>query len=351
MGVGAVRADASQAPLDLERRMIGIRSRESRRARVEIRDGRAGAVVKRCTRSIRTEAAGRWTAATPADERPVSPCPSDSGPIPRPRRTPPEGRPRRAERGGGRGEDAVLASVAPNVPWVLRARTPVSMGSSNGAVQSLAAAGTRRRSSCPPPDHPRIKSGGGGLPGISLSHTARTPCKHMDGRPHIVMPGLVPLLSGSDFLPVSDRPHRHGRPRIKSGGLPAIHVPPPAHPLRAHTAMPQDVDARNKSGHDEKRGGTPRVNPSFDSTGLFKTRLKPSHAPCPPNLNRTAMGLSRPSTWLLEHRRSWLSEMAGTSPAMTREVDERGRGGHECSGGVAAARASVRTPAARPPGT
>ena len=30
-------------------------------------------------------------------------------------------------------------------------------------------------------------------------------------------------------------------------------------------------------------------NPSFDSTGLFKTKLNPSHAPCPPKLNRTAV--------------------------------------------------------------
>ena len=45
-----------------------------------------------------------------------------------------------------------------------------------------------------------------------------------------------------------------------NGLVPGIHVPPSARPLRAHTAMPQDVDARNKSRHDEKRGGTLRAS-------------------------------------------------------------------------------------------
>ena len=48
--------------------------------------------------------------------------------------------------------------------------------------------------------------------------------------------------------------HRHrARPEIKpdsNGLVPGIHVHPPAHPLPAHAAMPQHVDARNKSGHD-----------------------------------------------------------------------------------------------------
>ncbi len=34
------------------------------------------------------------------------------------------------------------------------------------------------------------------------------------------------------------------------GLVPGIHVPPPLRPRPARTAMPQDVDARNKSGHD-----------------------------------------------------------------------------------------------------
>ncbi len=34
------------------------------------------------------------------------------------------------------------------------------------------------------------------------------------------------------------------------GLVPGIHVPPPPRPRPARTAMPQDVDARNKSGHD-----------------------------------------------------------------------------------------------------
>ena len=45
-------------------------------------------------------------------------------------------------------------------------------------------------------------------------------------------------------------------------GVPGIHVPPPARPLPAHTAMPQDVDARNKPGHDG-RGTPPRIRRRF----------------------------------------------------------------------------------------
>ena len=41
---------------------------------------------------------------------------------------------------------------------------------------------------------------------------------------------------------------------VMPGLVPGIHVPPPHRPLTAHAAMPQDVDARNKSGHDG--GGT-----------------------------------------------------------------------------------------------
>ena len=71
------------------------------------------------------------------------------------------------------------------------------------------------------------------------------------------------------------------------------HLPPP---------LPPDgrMDARNKSGHDDmrgghdgKRGGTLGVDPSPDSAEPLETRLNPGHAPCPPNLNRTAVGRSR----------------------------------------------------------
>ena len=59
-------------------------------------------------------------------------------------------------------------------------------------------------------------------------------------------------------------------PRIKSGGVPGTHVPPPTRPLPAHTAMPQDVDGRDKPGHDELgvRGpgdGDPGAGPSLGS--------------------------------------------------------------------------------------
>ena len=57
-------------------------------------------------------------------------------------------------------------------------------------------------------------------------------------------------------------------PYVMPGLVPGIHVPPPARPLPAHTAMPQDVDARNKSGHDDVgRSGTGRKSKP-DSNGL-----------------------------------------------------------------------------------
>ena len=43
---------------------------------------------------------------------------------------------------------------------------------------------------------------------------------------------------------------------VVPGLVPGTHVHPQARPLPAHTAMPQDVDGRDKPGHDV-RGGTP----------------------------------------------------------------------------------------------
>ena len=37
---------------------------------------------------------------------------------------------------------------------------------------------------------------------------------------------------------------------VMPGLVPGIHVGPPPRPLPARTAMPRDVDGRNKSGHD-----------------------------------------------------------------------------------------------------
>ena len=39
-------------------------------------------------------------------------------------------------------------------------------------------------------------------------------------------------------------------PVVMPGLVPGIHVGPPPRPLPARTAMPRDVDGRNKSGHD-----------------------------------------------------------------------------------------------------
>ncbi len=54
------------------------------------------------------------------------------------------------------------------------------------------------------------------------------------------------------------------------GLVPGIHVPPPPRPRPARSTMPQDVDARNKSGHDgwgERRTGEcpprPTLSPPF----------------------------------------------------------------------------------------
>ena len=80
-----------------------------------------------------------------------------------------------------------------------------------------------------------------------------------------VMPGLVPLLSGSVSVKrLGTRIWAHWRfhvavpsvaplsPTVMPGLVPGIHVPPLPRPSPARTAMPQDVDARNKSGHDEE---------------------------------------------------------------------------------------------------
>ena len=63
---------------------------------------------------------------------------------------------------------------------------------------------------------------------------------------------------------------------------------------------------------------------SFDSTGAAKTQLNPSHAPCLPKLNRTAMDLFRASPSVGPIERCANAWMAGTSPAMTSRVHARG---------------------------
>src|SRR6202795_3309047 len=50
------------------------------------------------------------------------------------------------------------------------------------------------------------------------------------------------------------------------------------------------------------------------------TQKNQCHAPCPPKLNRTAVGLSRPSTSLRPSRKSW---MPGTSLACPGHDAER----------------------------
>ena len=69
-----------------------------------------------------------------------------------------------------------------------------------------------------------------------------------------------PSLGISPWIVRRTGDRRHFRPHFVMPGLvPGIHVPPPPRPRPARTAMPQDVDARNKSGHDggRKRGSVP----------------------------------------------------------------------------------------------
>ena len=168
-------------------------------------------------------------------------------------------------------------------------------------------------SSWPPPDHPRIKSGGGGVPLLSglgwvdrvhgldssgfrkiesnrgsqksPSHKPRRypppscplPTSSWPGlsrpstsRRRLVRSGLTPRCRKT-WVPgrppdlIRGRARRWGRSETgrkskpdSNGLVPAIHVPPPAHPLRAHTAMSQDVDARKTPGLDPGAGMTRR---------------------------------------------------------------------------------------------
>ena len=54
---------------------------------------------------------------------------------------------------------------------------------------------------------------------------------------------------------------------VMPGLVPGIHAPLPPRPLPARTAMPQDVDARNKSGHDD------RAKPRPDQNGFTTTNM------------------------------------------------------------------------------
>jgi len=57
-------------------------------------------------------------------------------------------------------------------------------------------------------------------------------------------------------------------PTVMPGLVPGIHVLRPVRPFPAHTAMPQDVDTRNKSGYDDKKGsaGGRRHRPTLSPT-------------------------------------------------------------------------------------
>ena len=63
---------------------------------------------------------------------------------------------------------------------------------------------------------------------------------------------------------------------VMPGLVPGIHVPPPFRPLPARTAMSQDVDARNKSGHDDMgtdRAACPATERGAGISGAPTSRL------------------------------------------------------------------------------
>jgi len=94
----------------------------------------------------------------------------------------------------------------------------------------------------------RETTGGAGVP-KSVSRVERSA-----GNPLVPMRSIQPAKSKPDT----------------SGLVPGIHAPPPLRPRPARTAMPQDVDTRNKSGHDGRNVvGLPPVNLSL--LGLKKT--------------------------------------------------------------------------------
>ena len=98
------------------------------------------------------------------------------------------------------------------------------------------------------------------VPSIERSRTVARPSHSAPRPPPIVMPGLVP----------------------------GIHVEPPPRSLRARTAMPQDVDGRNKSGHDG--GGRRRGKPGWQQGERKRSRLSawsPSRRPTGKQWNKS----------------------------------------------------------------
>ena len=64
------------------------------------------------------------------------------------------------------------------------------------------------------------------------------------------MRGLGTRISARRRLPIAVPSVAPLSPAVMPGLVPGIHAPPPPRPCPARTATPQDVDARNESGHD-----------------------------------------------------------------------------------------------------
>ena len=123
---------------------------------------------------------------------------------------------------------------------------------------------------------PRLKAGVTGREDGAIGDGAGR-CGDPRHRPHVVMPGLVP-------------------------GIPVV---PPPRPLRARTATPQDVDARNKSGHDDWESGAAARTATGDAGAADSASRAARSAGNPPVLMPCAQPIEiKPDT-------------SGTSPGMT----------------------------------
>ncbi len=129
------------------------------------------------------------------------------------------------------------------------------------------------------------------------------------------MPGTSPLLSGSVVRGLRADGLGQGRAVSASSGtppplvvmpglVPGIHAFPPVRPLPVRTATPQDVDTRNKSGHDGGRDAevpksVSRVARSFGNPLLSVPFFRPAKSK--PDSNGLVPGMT---IWGQARRRS-----------------------------------------------
>ncbi len=180
----------------------------------------------------------------------------------------------------------------PSLPVVMPGLVPLLSG-----LTSERALWRQARPSPPPCCHPGLDPGSS-LSGTALARFPWTPDQVRGDNRGTRSDGV----SIPQSEPRSDR--CVGNPRItgpytlsakvkpdSNDLVPGIHVPPPPRPCPVRTAMPQDVDARNKSGHDG--GGTvagvtrARRNSHPEPADPSKTLRYRGPSPGRPALNRT----------------------------------------------------------------